>query len=95
MKTPTRYKAVVSIAGDADLFESLNITRRIEGSDSLAFAYWKGQIGDPDRNRDLMIAASPALQAKSIQAPVLLQHGALDGIVGVEQSRTMLRALPP
>ena len=93
VKTPTRYKAVVSIAGDADLFESLNITRRIEGSDSLAFAYWKGQIGDPDRNRDLMIAASPALQAKSIQAPVLLQHGALDGIVGVEQSRTMLRAL--
>ena len=93
VKTPERYRAVVSIAGDSDLFESLAMVREMEGADSLTYAYWKEQMGDPAKDRKLLATASPALRAQAIRAPVLLQHGALDGIVGVEQSRRMQRAL--
>lgn len=93
VKTPERYRAVVSIAGDTDLFESLAMVRENDGAASLAYAYWKAQMGDPTADRQQLAAASPALQAKSILAPVLLQHGALDAVVGVEQSRRMQRAL--
>jgi dipeptidyl aminopeptidase/acylaminoacyl peptidase len=93
VKTPERYRAVISIAGDTDLFESLAMVRENDGADSLAYSYWRAQMGDPTTDRARIAAASPALHAGAIRAPVLLQHGAIDGVVGVEQSRRMQRAL--
>jgi len=93
VKTPDRYKAVVAIAGDSDLLKTLAYTREDEGSDSIAYEYWRKTIGDPSADRDALIAASPARRAQEFRAPVLLMHGELDGIVRVEQSRIMRDAL--
>lgn len=93
VKTPDRYKAVVSIAGVSDLIKMLSFVRDLEGSSSLSYEYWLKTIGDPGSDRKAMVAASPALRAKEIKAPVLLMHGDLDGIVGVDQSRIMHKAL--
>lgn len=93
VKTPDRYKAVVSIAGVSDLMKMLGFVRDIEGSSSMGYEYWLKTIGDPSNDRKAIAAASPALRAKEIKAPVLLMHGDLDGVVGVEQSRIMRNAL--
>jgi dipeptidyl aminopeptidase/acylaminoacyl peptidase len=93
IKTPDRYKAVVSIAGVSDLLKVLNSVRLRDGSDSLTYEYWRRTIGDPSRDQKALAFASPALRAKELKAPVLLMHGEIDSIVSVDQSRTMHRAL--
>jgi dienelactone hydrolase len=91
--TPELYRCVVSIAGVADLIQVLNEERQGQGRNSAGYAYWLDVIGDPDRYRDALVAASPARQAGNFRAPVLLIHGRADGIVRVEQSETMRDAL--
>jgi dipeptidyl aminopeptidase/acylaminoacyl peptidase len=93
VKTPDVYKAVVSIAGVSDLPKMLAFVRERDGASSLTYNYWRDTIGDPTDDRKALLAGSPALRAGEIRAPVLLMHGDLDPIVGVEQSRTMSRAL--
>jgi dipeptidyl aminopeptidase/acylaminoacyl peptidase len=93
VKTPERYRAVVSIAGVGDLLDMMAYVGRTEGDLSLTYRYWVRTIGDPKTDRDALNKASPAERAKEIQAPVLLMHGELDPIVPVEQSRAMRDAL--
>ncbi len=93
VRKPDLYKAVVSIAGDADLVETLAFSRSEDGDDSSAYAYWRASIGDPKADRAMLEAASPALHAAAIQAPVLLIHGTEDKIVTPKQSRIMNKAL--
>ncbi|HEY0650979.1 MAG TPA: alpha/beta fold hydrolase [Phenylobacterium sp.] len=93
VRKPGMYKAVVSVAGDADLIESLAFSRREDGADSPAYAYWCGSMGDPAKDADLLARASPARRAAEITAPVLLIHGAEDTIVDPKQSRLMAKAL--
>lgn len=93
VRKPSMYKAVVSVAGDADLIESLAFSRREDGADSPAYAYWCGSMGDPAKDAELLARASPARRAAEIQAPVLLIHGAEDTIVDPKQSRLMAKAL--
>jgi len=93
VRQPDRYRAVVSIAGDADLIESLAFSRREDGADSPTYAYWRGSMGDPKADEALLIRASPARRAAEIQAPVLLLHGTEDTIVDPRQSRLMAKAL--
>jgi dipeptidyl aminopeptidase/acylaminoacyl peptidase len=93
VRKPGLYKAVVSVAGDADLIESLAFSRREDGVDSPTYAYWCGSMGDPAKDAELLARASPARRAAEIQAPVLLIHGAQDTIVDPKQSRLMAKAL--
>lgn len=93
VKTPQRYKAVVSIAGVGDLPDMLAYVGRTQGDLSLSYRYWVRTIGDPKTDRDALHRASPAERAEEIQAPVLLMHGELDPIVPAKQSRTMRDAL--
>ncbi len=93
VKTPERYRAVVSIAGVGDLLDMLAYVGRTEGDLSLTYAYWAQTIGDPKTDRAALAAASPSRHAKEIQVPVLLMHGELDPIVPVEQSRAMRDSL--
>jgi dipeptidyl aminopeptidase/acylaminoacyl peptidase len=55
--------------------------------------YIRRSIGDPRRDRDRLMARSPAEHAANVHIPVLLLHGDRDGVVPVEQSRKMERAL--
>ncbi|MBJ7410970.1 MAG: S9 family peptidase [Phenylobacterium sp.] len=93
VRRPDLYRAVVSIAGDADLIESLAFSRREDGADSPTYAYWRASMGDPRADEDLLIRASPARRVAEIQAPVLLIHGTEDTIVDPKQSRLMAKAL--
>jgi dipeptidyl aminopeptidase/acylaminoacyl peptidase len=93
VKTPDRYKAVVSIAGDANLSRTLAFSRLYDGPTSPAYEYWCKLIGNPTTDRSALAAASPSLRAREIKAPVLLMHGELDSTVAVEQSREMRDAL--
>ncbi|RAK67298.1 S9 family peptidase [Phenylobacterium kunshanense] len=93
VRRPQAYKAVVSVAGDADLLETLAFSRREDGADSPAYAYWRGSIGDPKADEAMLVRASPARRAAEIAAPVLLIHGTDDRIVDPRQSRLMAKAL--
>ncbi|PZQ56330.1 MAG: S9 family peptidase [Phenylobacterium zucineum] len=93
VRRPEAYRAVVSVAGDADLIETLAFSRKEDGADSPAYAYWRGSIGDPRADEAMLVRASPARRAAEIQAPVLLIHGERDTIVDPKQSRMMAKAL--
>lgn len=90
---PDLYKAVISIAGDADLMETLAFSRDEEGGDSSSYEYWVRTIGDPKADKTILAWGSPALRAGEIKAPVLLIHGTEDHIVSPKQSKIMAKAL--
>ncbi len=90
--TPDLFKCVVAIAPVSDLIQVLN-EERMEGRNSIGYAYWTQVIGDPNRDRDELIAMSPARHAENFRAPVLLIHGSDDYTVRIEQSETMRNAL--
>jgi len=50
-------------------------------------------VGDPDRDKALLRATSPAQHADQIKAPVFLAHGALDRRVPVIHGERMRDAL--
>jgi dipeptidyl aminopeptidase/acylaminoacyl peptidase len=87
------YKCVVSASGVSDLGKMLRWQRSEEGGNSAVYQYWVRQMGDPDKDRAAIAAASPALMADRYQVPVLLIHGAQDPVVPVEQSHFMRDAL--
>ena len=93
MLTPELYRCAVAVAGVSDLPESLRNDRSESGRSSMSYQYWLRSMGDPRQNRDALIAASPARQAASIQAPVLLIHGEDDENVPIRQSELMDEAL--
>ncbi|MBI1683472.1 alpha/beta hydrolase family protein [Caulobacter hibisci] len=93
VRKPELYKAVVAIAGDADLVETLAFSRSEDGADSDTYAYWVKTIGDPKTDKAKLIAASPSERAAEIKAPVLLIHGTEDTIVTPKQSKIMAKAL--
>src|SRR5206468_12469981 len=47
VRKPELYRAVVSIAGDCDLIESLVFERKQGGEDSPRYRYWLASMGDP------------------------------------------------
>jgi dipeptidyl aminopeptidase/acylaminoacyl peptidase len=91
--TPELYRCAVAIAGVSDLPESLRSDRATAGRSSMTYQYWLRSMGDPRRDRDALIAASPARHAAAIQAPVLLIHGEDDQNVLIRQSELMDEAL--
>lgn len=94
VRQPDLYKAVVAISGPSDLPEMMAWERKTDTSeDDEAYNFWLKRIGDPVKDRAMLQAASPALRAGEIKAPVLLAHGVEDGIVPVGQSRIMAAAL--
>jgi len=92
-RRPILYRCAVSVAGPSDLMKFLAYVRRDDGADFPVLEYWSKTIGDPEGDRAMIEAASPALQAQAVNVPVLLIHGDEDGIVPVEQSRIMDKAL--
>jgi dipeptidyl aminopeptidase/acylaminoacyl peptidase len=91
--TPDLYRCAVSIAGLSDLPERFEFVRSEAGRRSWVYASVAQQMGDPDANRDALIAASPRRHVDQVTAPVLLIHGELDDIVPPQQSRRMGEAL--
>lgn len=91
--TPDLYKAVVAGAGPSDLVQVLEDERTSGELDFGIYDYWVRTIGDPRADRAALERASPRRRAAEVKAPVLLVHGDDDGVVAVDHSRAMLRAL--
>lgn len=91
--TPDVYRCAASVVGVTDLpdFLAWNRTRTPGSTD--AFDYWVETIGDPETQRDELIAMSPARQAASARIPIYLAHGVEDEQVPIAQGRKMKRAL--
>jgi|JI7StandDraft_1071085.scaffolds.fasta_scaffold02169_6 fermentation-respiration switch protein FrsA (DUF1100 family) len=90
---PDLYRCAVSASGLSDLNRQLRWERDEEGRDSEAYKYWVAKIGDPDRDKAAMEAASPIRNLDAIRIPILLMHGTADDTVPFEQSDLFHQAL--
>ena len=91
--TPDMYQCVIAIAGVSDLVAQVKWDRKQEGSDSEVYEYLVAHIGHPRRDKDELDAYSPAKLAERVTRPILLIHGENDGIVPIEQTEIMEKAL--
>jgi dipeptidyl aminopeptidase/acylaminoacyl peptidase len=91
--TPDVYKCGVSGAGPSDLLLLVGDVARSSQFDYLGTDGWREWIGDPTRDRDRLIATSPAKHVDRIKAPLLLIHGADDIVVPLRQSTVMADAM--
>ena len=88
--TPDIYAAAVDYVGVSNLFTFMNTIP----------PYWKPylemiheMVGDPERDKDLLASASPALHADRIKTPLLIAQGANDPRVNKAESDQMVEAL--
>jgi len=88
--TPDLYACGVDYVGVANLFTFLNTIP----------PYWKPylemmheMVGHPEKDKALLTAASPALNADRIKAPLLIAQGARDPRVNKDESDQMVAAL--
>ncbi|HEX4301528.1 MAG TPA: S9 family peptidase [Rhizomicrobium sp.] len=88
--SPDLYACAASIAGPSDLGRMMNDERRIYGTNSSSVKFWEQRMGTDSASFD---AASPALHAGQVRAPVLLMHGKLDTTVAYAESEEEQDAL--
>lgn len=88
--TPDLYACGVDYVGVSNLFTFMKTIP----------PYWRPmlemmheQVGDPEKDHDLLAAASPALHADRIQAPLFIAQGANDPRVNKAESDQMVEAL--
>jgi len=88
--TPDLYAAAVDYVGVSNL---LTFMKTIP-------PYWKpmlekmhSMVGDPERDRERLVATSPALNADRIRTPLLIAQGAHDPRVNKDESDQMVAAL--
>ncbi|GAB3268104.1 S9 family peptidase [Chitinimonas naiadis] len=88
--TPDLYACAVDYVGVSNLFTFMNTIP----------AYWKPMldqlhemVGDPERDKDLLQAASPVFHVDKIKAPLLVLQGAKDPRVNIAESDQIVNAL--
>lgn len=88
--TPDLYAAAVDYVGVSNLLTFMNTIP----------PYWKpmltkmhSMVGDPEADRDRLVATSPALNADKIRTPLFIAQGAHDPRVNKDESDQMVAAL--
>jgi dipeptidyl aminopeptidase/acylaminoacyl peptidase len=88
--TPDLYAAAVDYVGVANLFTFMNTIP----------PYWKPYlkmmheiVGDTEKDRELLSAASPVLHVDKIKTPLFIAQGANDPRVNKDESDQMVEAL--
>jgi len=88
--TPELYACGVDYVGVSNLFTFMKTIP----------PYWKPylemlheMVGHPERDKDLMAAASPVMHADKMRAPLLIAQGAKDPRVNIDESNQMVEAL--
>lgn len=89
-RTPELYAAAVDFVGVANLLTFMNTIP----------PYWKpmlekmySMVGHPERDRERLVATSPALNADRIRTPLFIAQGAHDPRVNKDESDQMVAAL--
>ena len=91
---PDLYKAAVGICGVYDLPDIMEWEKRLDDTPGAQIVeFWTQRIGDPRADGAMLEAASPRRRAAEVSCPVILVHGAEDGVVPVAQSHRMRDAL--
>jgi dipeptidyl aminopeptidase/acylaminoacyl peptidase len=91
--TPELYKCGASGAGPSDLLLLVGDASRRADSVHLGGDSWRSWIGDPTKDRERLIATSPARHVANIKAPLLLIHGRDDTVVSFRHSTLMAEAM--
>jgi len=91
--TPELYKCGASGAGPSDLLLLVGDASRRSESVYLGGDSWRDRLGDPTKDRERLIATSPAKHVANIKAPLLLIHGSDDIVVPIRQSLVMQAAM--
>ncbi len=91
--SPELYSCVVAIAPVSDVRKMLLQRASNRGKRNWAIDYWEDLYGAEASDKDDLRSISPARNAESFTAPVLLLHGKKDTVVPPEQSRFMYKAL--
>ena len=91
-KNPELYRCGISFAGVTD-WPAIFDSRRGDPDYKQANMHWRREIGDPDRDREMLESISPVNFADKIVAPVLIVQGKDDRIVPQDQARRMIAAL--
>jgi dipeptidyl aminopeptidase/acylaminoacyl peptidase len=88
--TPDLYAAAVDYVGVSNLFTFMNTIP----------PYWKPfldmmheMVGDPDKDKDMLAAYSPALHTDQIRTPLFIAQGANDPRVNKDESDQVVAAL--
>ena len=88
--TPELYACGVDYVGVSNMFTFMNTIP----------PYWKPMldmfhemVGDPEKDRDLLAAVSPALHADRIKAPLFVAQGARDPRVNINESDQIVENL--
>lgn len=91
--TPDMYQCAIAVSAVTDLVAQVKWERKQEGADSEVYEYFVAHIGHPRRDKDELQAHSPAKLAEQVTRPILLIHGEDDGVVPIEQTEIMEKAL--
>lgn len=95
IREPQMFRCGINGMGVTDLFWwiDLGYTDFNLIDPDAAEAYLKVAIGDPSRDRAMMEASSPRMNAAKVQAPVLFLHGGSDRRVPIKHAEAMRDAL--
>ena len=90
VRTPELYAAAIDFVGVSNLLTFLNTIP----------PYWKpmlekmySMVGHPEKDRERLVATSPALNAERIRTPLFIAQGANDPRVNKDESDQMVAAL--
>jgi dipeptidyl aminopeptidase/acylaminoacyl peptidase len=88
---PELYRCGISYAGVTDwpaIYKDSDVAEN-----KRAKQYWREQIGDPDKDKDMLRSVSPVNFADKITAPVLIIQGRRDERVPQDQAKRIIAAL--
>ncbi len=90
---PELYRCGISLFGVTDWPAIYDERRDPDPAAKEANKYWRREIGDPDKDQEMLKAISPVNFADKITAPVLIIQGKDDHIVPRGQAKLMISAL--
>lgn len=94
VREPELFRCGVSFVAVTDLVEFVTSNESDTNMSKLDFSpVMYTQVGDPSKDRDMLMANSPAMNAKKIKVPVLLAMGQIDVRVPLEHGRRMRSAM--
>jgi dipeptidyl aminopeptidase/acylaminoacyl peptidase len=91
IRHPGVYRCAISVAAVTDM-ELRYKAWDSDMNDQVAEHVLPELMGDPEKDRDMLRAASPLLRAKELKLPVLMLHGGKDRRVPLEHARKFVSA---
>ncbi|QJR12778.1 Dipeptidyl aminopeptidase BIII [Usitatibacter rugosus] len=94
VREPDLFRCGVSFVAVTDLVEFVTSNESDTNMNKLDFApVMYSQVGDPSKDKAMLVANSPAMNAAKIKVPVLLAMGQIDVRVPLEHGRRMRSAM--